>query len=327
MTLDTQNTSFARSAVRVTTDFTTSGYRIGSSISGVDIPVFDINTFTWLENPRAALPAALLATMFNDSSLIFGTGKNPLSNDDIAVATILNPTDWEPQNITTLPPATTVMGIRYAAMIVGRALTNATVTDDYCTHILNYTSTTSSNSLPSTYLAHTFSTGYTNCYAIASLHISAGTIKSAYPSTTLLTSKLLGCTAVSTSTPVESHPLTDFTISMMPEVMQAIASLGILDTGDAVGYLSNLTVLAYQGAWSASVQYLNTAGGAGVDVYPSTTSTRAYFNRTAVGIWIVMNLLLPLAGVVVMIVQRQCRGKTVTNPLFSGKSLFGTSAS
>ncbi|KAK1973990.1 hypothetical protein LZ30DRAFT_741824, partial [Colletotrichum cereale] len=123
---------------------------------------------------------------------------------------------------------------------------------------------------------------------------------------------------------------------MMPEVQSLVTALRLQDpsrlSGQLEKYLRDSLAQAYQGTWSAFTEYLVKQEWAPGDSNVTTKAwepvhlLQAQVSSLRMILWMGLNLLLVLSGVLLIAVQTTTEGKTVNSPTVAAIMLDSSKA-
>ncbi|KAK4231648.1 putative uracil permease [Podospora fimiseda] len=312
-----------------------SQYVNGTAISNATVPFFQIEDFEWVSD-LDGLPQGIMKAIKDRTSGFLSISKDPrteyespLAQTVIGTSALLKDSVWEPpEPSTTLPHPRKFRGIKYAAIITSRTPNDGRDLNFNCREAKS-----EFDPLPPPHtmrlLNHPEWNNHSTCYAVAKLHVTAGVVQcsqkfqsrpslgSGY-STCLLDSSVL--TADGSHLEIQDDPLVDEVMAFMPEVQAMGAALALYSNarlqGNLEAYLRNSLIQAYQGTWSALVEFFGEGSDKLVSEYWTPQLVlRAEVEKWRMWGWMGVNLLLVVAGVALIVVQNMCDGKTVNNPV------------
>jgi hypothetical protein len=290
---------------------------LNSSLTGpLTIPYIKLSSLQWVTDPTSLLDDIQQAVR-NDISgfLNFSSNTGQLSQVVGGNAALLKTKQWIPYESGrgTFPGATNIVNqTMYVAVFIARFWNNGTIGD------LCPASTASDfGQMPNmTYLAINYNNNYTNCYAVASTVVDAGvTICDGI----IVSPMVVQCRDNAVSEPAKD-PLVDIVLAMLPDVMEKVAALNISHTNgwNAIDtYTHNLVVQSYQATWSRLAEYLAQGDGVSNTIHEPKEAVRARVSTLRIYVWIGLNMLLTVSGIVLWIVQTQCKHKVILDPTLS----------
>ncbi|KAH0439368.1 multidrug resistance-associated abc transporter [Colletotrichum camelliae] len=300
----------------------------GTAISAAVVPFFNIDHFEWVDDAKSLSEDILKAIKNSTSGLLTISEKDsPLEQQIPGTSALLKRFKWSPPAMQKLPNSTVVEDVRYAAIYVSRQ-NNYGLGDDYeCPR-----NTTDFGKLANSIalVNNAWDNEESDCIAVAKLRITAGVTQCSQSESDLGTSAQSTClwksgvlTAKNGS--VSPDPLVKEVLYMMPEVQALVAAITSygrrMPTRDLETTLRNSLIQAYQGTWSAFVEFLSRDEQAPTPAWNPVTLLDAQVSSRRMYAWLGMSLLLVLSGVLLMIVQSHCLGKTVNDPVIASLML------
>ncbi|KAG9101412.1 hypothetical protein FS749_007219 [Ceratobasidium sp. UAMH 11750] len=268
---------------------------VGSIITNVTLPYFSVTSLEWITNPTQTLTpnqldtygsvAANLSTFGSDNPLLSICGTFALIQDS-------------PWSARPFPEPSIVSETR--ALVV---YTHWNPTPGPC----GRNNSVISNSLPA-------AMGYYQvngaCFAFARVAYDAGVgvcanCRVSSPSTAQNDSALI----------LQEDSLTTEALRMMPDI---ISSLALINTsipstwGNFDDYIIGVLGRSYSGAWSALTEYLSEASLPLTSNFtPAVPSSQAHVALWRVGLWLSIQLLATVSGIIFIIMQSRAKNRLV----------------
>ncbi|KAL1383340.1 hypothetical protein HDK64DRAFT_48768 [Phyllosticta capitalensis] len=268
-------------------------------------PFFQMQNLTWIDYQSSFEHYLDLNNgLFNVSART-----NPLAKSLTGNAAILRDaplSSW----LSSWPNATTVKNTYTIAMVAGQP------SDGVCA---NDSSTFGPLPLVKQYLDSTNNS--TNCYLFAQAEVTAGTV---------------GCSNCQVVAPgvverpgdapgpfdLHADDLVDIVFGMLPETMLAIVTANATYAptfGNLDGFLAGSFSAAYQASWNDLVDRLAT-GGSTSNISLPYDDMEAVVNAGRIHIWVVLHILILVAGLILFAMQWQCEQPAVID--FAAVSLL-----
>ena len=281
-----------------------SGLPADTTIDQIAMPYISIDSLDWIED-TSAIPNWIPEVVTNASSnaLDFSQSMNPMTRTDPGTAAILKNTTWTPY--ATYPESKVFTGERYVAMLVSR--TNLV---DVCPSSSPVFGPVGRVSV----MSQNFPGIAISCFAIAKVKLSIG-------QTLCRDCKMVAPSVVQASSTNETldilpDSLIPVILDMLPEVMGFMATMNTTSAptyNNVEHYLRGTITLAYQASWNSLTDLFSDAGTANTTTGISAPQSviRASVSGSRMVAWLGMNLLLTIAGLILMWLQSRCVGKTV----------------
>lgn len=296
---------------------------VNTIIGNITVPYFDIQGWEWVQH-LSDLPDGMEDIVTGEGSLNISSVNNPIQPAIEGNAVILKKDPWQQQTYRatnnglsfSYPDPKIVSTQQYAAVLVQR--------------IPGYKCQSTSNTFgdlpvpPSGQLIINYTNAHCNCYMFARFNLIAGS------------AVCQGCNVSSLSTVSPSqNPTSNLTvspdklvmeiISMMPEVMYTIASMNATETsqfGNIDQWTQALLVDAYSATWTVMSQNfadpslsLSSQQNAPVQV------VRASILRWRMWLWLGLNGLVTVSGLVLIALQANCKRKPVVDTVLAAVML------
>lgn len=294
-------------------------------VENATVPFFDITSFEWITE-TTKVPKGILASVQAQNSGYLNISKpgSPLGQSLAGTSALLKDHPWNKSSSKLAEPIA-VSETMFAALFVSREFnkgqgdkykcqTQASVFGPFLAELINVPSWNN----------------YSDCIAIAKLHVNAGvshcrqtTTASLSPSDYLVY-KSPGVLRDENKT-VSPDALVLEVFAMMPEVQSLGAALGVNNQtmlNESEQYLRRSLTHAYQGTWSALAEFFSD--------YDHSVRSRArkpyQLLRAKVSIWrmylwMAVNLLAALSGLLLLQMQSSCKRKTVTEPIIAALTM------
>jgi len=331
------------------------GYANGTVVSNITVPVFEIKAFEWVKN-ISDLPSGIHGSIVLSGCSgrpcgylnITGPDVRPLGQTVPGTSALLKDTAWVQPDITRLPSATLFEGYKYAAIYVARYTNIGIKAINTCK-----TQKTVFDPLPPGidmvwigWNLGNSDTHFSDCIAVARLQIRAGVTQcrgsasmlpltpgpSSSSSPSCVLSAKSSSIIESTSNPlinITADPLIEQVFALMPEVQMTLTAISATNlyptdalSGNLERHLRDSLITSYQGTWSA----LNDAISAGVPRLQTQVWGPHEVLTANVAVWRIylfwgLNLLLTLAGLLLMGFQRTSDGVMVVDSVLDAISL------
>lgn len=315
---------------RMVTQF--AGLPNGTVVSNITVPSFNIQSFEWVTD-TAQLSAGIIEAIQNQSSGLLtitytsnSSSTSPLLNDIVGSSVLLKDTWWNGlANTSELPDSPVFEGSKYAAIYVAGFANDGASTPSTCHSPL----------VPRDvdFVRVDRWNNRTICIAVAELNISAGVVQCAQGDPTTRTdgvcyiSVAASGIVVSDRNATQPDPLVQQVFDMMPEV-QALATAILPKIANASSlnstmeeYLRSMLVRSYQGTWSAMTDYLADSPTLATDVWLPFEVLKADVTPWRMYLWLELNLLLVIAGLMLVSLQNMCEVDTVDDAVITAVML------
>lgn len=289
-----------------------------TTVSNTTVPIFEIDSFQWVSD-ITALPDGIQEALHNTSSgyLRVTAGDSPLQQTIGGTSALLKDNIWVAPNRTKIPSPHTVSGKRYAAILVSRPNNEGQGQNYNCRQ-----SESEFNPIPSEveFVNVPEWNNISQCIAVAELQIRAGVTQCHHDASSNSTCLLSSGVITSNSKTVSPDALVKEVLNIMPEVQALVEALTwhntTLQHGKLELQLRNSLTQAYQAAWSDLTELL--AGSSNVTtpaMEPQLSLLRALVSPWRMYTWLGINALLVLSGILLLVLQSTCEGKTVNDPV------------
>ncbi|KAK1758147.1 hypothetical protein QBC47DRAFT_295083 [Echria macrotheca] len=303
----------------------------GSAAHNATVPIFQIESFKWVSD-FTKLPLGIYGAIKDQYSGFLNISRDdgPLAGGQAQNGTtaLLKGETWEQPDLHSLPVPHHFIGTKYAAIYVLWDWNHGQGSHWNCS-----TGDSVFDPLPAglQMINNAWATNYSDCIAVAELHIRAGVTQCRQAERPFLSSEP-DCLASSGALlahneTVSPDPLVTEVFAMMPEVQALIAGLQLHDVKSLKGGLEttlrNSLVQAYQGTWSALTESFTASPDQRLQtpVWTPHTLLKAQIAKWRVVVWMGLNLLLGLSGLLLFIIQSTCEGKTVNDPVVTAMML------
>lgn len=311
----------------------------GSAVQNLTVPVFDVSFVSWLS--ERDITQDILEAVAGQGYLNLTSSGNPLGQAMSGTAALLKFTAWSSSSLNTSAflDAYKFQGTQYAAIFVS-SYWNHGDPDTYPCQKTDF------DPLPQdlTYMINVPQwNNYSQCFAVAAIEVSygVGTCTSNAENITntpllvdhmndacLLSPKSSGVATTRNYGTLKADPLVEQVVAMMPEVQAlktAISNNGInrntTKAGNLEGYLLDSLISSYQGAWSALSDYTSDSTLPSTLIWDAHQVQQAQVARWRIWLYLGLNLLLPISGLVLMALQVGCVGKTVDSQIITNLML------
>jgi hypothetical protein len=281
-----------------------SGLPAETTVDQIAMPYISIDSLDWIED-LTAIPTWVLDVVENSNNLTldFSQGVNPMTRTDPGTAAVLKNTSWAPYTV--FPEPKTFFDERYVAMLVTRA-NNV----DICPSNSSVFGPVGQISLLSEYLPGTA----ISCFAVAKVNLSIG--KTLCNNCKIVAPSVVQAVSANETLQILPDPLIPIILDMLPEVMGFMATMNTTSAptyNNVDHYLRGTIALAYQASWNSLTdlfsddgkEYATTRVSIAQDVVQASVSVSRIYA------WLGLNLLLTVAGLILMWLQSRCYGKTV----------------
>lgn len=327
------------SARRVVPQF--SIHPAGSAVQNVTVPVFDVSSIKWLS--AEDITEDMFNVINNDEYLSITGSGNPLRQTTSGTAALLTVPQWSSSSLSpsALPEPYSFTGTQYAVILVSRYWNHGDPDNYPCQSV----STTDFDPLPPglDYLINRPFNNYSDCFAAAAIEVSYGVGTctsdakniSNYPllaehanDACLLSPGSSGIVTTRNYGTLQADSLVGEVLAMMPEVQAlktAITVTGMntntTKSGNLEGYLLDSLISSYQGAWSALSDALASPTLQSTVMWDAYQVQQAQVAQWRIWVYLGLNLLLPISGLVLMALQVGCIGKTVESQVITNLML------
>ncbi|CAI0649072.1 unnamed protein product [Colletotrichum noveboracense] len=298
----------------------------GTAIGTAVVPIFNIDQFEWV-NDTKSLPENIFKAVKSTQSGFLNISEvgSPLEQQIPGTSALLKEYKWSrPERF---PDPMVVKDVRYAAIYISRQNNNGLAYDYKCPR-----TTTDFGELPSSIDLYNYpwNNNQSDCIAVAKLRITAGVTLCSQSESDLGRSSHSTCLWKSGVLTADSHsvspdPLVNEVFYAMPEVQALAAALASYGPGTPTRHLEttlrNSLTQAYQGTWSSFVELLSQDEQVSTPAWKPVTLLDAQVSSRRMHTWLGMSSLLVLSGVLLMIIQSCCRGKTVNDPVVASLML------
>jgi hypothetical protein len=281
-----------------------SGLPADTTVDQIAMPYISIDSLDWIED-LAAIPSWIPDVVENSSNLTldFSQGMNPMTRTDPGTAAVLKNTSWT--LYTVFPEPKTFFGERYVAILVNRA--NEV---DVCPSNSPAFGPVGRISLLSQY----FPGIAISCFAVANVKLSIG--QTLCHNCKIVAPSVVQAVSTNETLEILPDPLIPIILDMLPEVMGFMATMNTTSAptyNNVDHYLRGTIALAYQASWNSLTDLFSDDGKehATTGVSIAQDVIRASVSAPRMYAWFGLNLLLTVAGLILMWLQSRCYGKTV----------------
>lgn len=295
-----------------------------TTVSDMIVPKFEIDSFQWVSN-ISALPDGIQEVLYNTSTgyLRITAGDSPLQQTIIGTSALLKDSTWDPPDRAKLPSPHVVSDKRYAAVLVSRPENQGQGRNYDCRQ-----AESAFNPIPSEveFVNVAQSNGVSQCLAVAELQIRAGVTRCHHDETSNSTCTLSSSVLTSNNSTVSPDALVTEVLNMMPEVQALVEALTwhneTFQHGKLELQLRNSLTQAYQATWSHLTEVLaNSSLIETQAMEPHPTLLRAQVSSWRMFTWLGINALFLLSGLLLLVLQSTCEGKTVNDPVVAALML------
>jgi hypothetical protein len=269
---------------------------INSTLNNVTLPYFTVDAFQWIKDPDS--------TLNEHEKLQFGLpgGSPPMVSASLTMGLIPD-VRWGPSSNTTFPSPATVSETRTLAILHSHAATSHP-------HVAPNDSCTTSGffgGLPADVSLYQFiykNNGYFKmCIAFARVTYTAGVGICAKAC------RLSALTVVQNDTVivVESDAMTVDALAIMPRLLtyMGLGGASVPPPTNITDYTIRVLPRAYGAAWTALTDMFAPSAMLKTDVMIPVLMSRAQVSHWRVYVWLALNLLLTLSGLLFIFVQRR----------------------
>jgi hypothetical protein len=281
----------------------TANLPINSTLTNVTVPYFSIDAFEWIHDPSSTITQQQIALL----SPGLPGGNNPYFTATLVVALIPDTDGWNPPTTTTFPSPTTISqtGTLYALYNHVQPPTACDPSQDGYFGGLPSGVGFYANIVSGAYT----NSGTTNCFVFAQVTYTAGVA--------VCESCLFSASTVvqpTTALQVVADPMTSEAMVLMP-LLGTNMGLGGSSVPPATNieqYIRDILPRSYGAAWTALSDYLSGTKLTTDVMIPIPVST-ARVLHWRIYLWVVLNIMLTLSGLLFLIVQYQCDNMLVVD--------------
>ena len=269
---------------------------INSTLNNVTLPYFTVDAFKWIKDPDSTL------NEHEKMPFAFGGVSSPYLSATLTMGLIPDG-KWGPSLNSTFPSPTTVSETRTLAILYTHGRGN-----ESC-NVGRYF-----DGLPADVRLHTYTYsygGFMDCIAYARVTYTAGAAVCAKAC------RISALTLVQNDTVVvlESDAMTVDALAIMPRLLtyMSLGGVSVPSSSNITDYVIRVLPRSYGAAWNALTDTFAPSEMLKTDVMIPVLMSRAQVFHWRVYVWLGLNILLTLSGVLFIFVQRRGKKPLVVN--------------
>jgi hypothetical protein len=291
------------------------GQPINTTLSNVTLPYFNVTNLSWIQDPND-FPPDIEDSIKNMWQMNVTRTQN-LTDPVPGNVFLIDKVPWTPSD--TLVGSHSALPIPEAfydeqqlvALLVNRLGSIGVPCPNSSQQFGNYSQLLAFVSIPH------YGVNTTDCYAIGKVQYTAGVVQSEI-------SSIVAGSIVQDSTilPVLQDQLVPEVFAAMPEVMHTIATMSFSSASLLINmdfYVRRILVQAYCGSWSSMSDYFapEVPVRASTNMILPVNVVEAHVEAWRIWLWLGLNCLMPISGIVLWVVQRCSLNKPTSDPVLT----------
>ncbi|KAF9630936.1 hypothetical protein BFW01_g1807 [Lasiodiplodia theobromae] len=293
------------------------GIPVGSLLENITMPQLRISEFDWLDTLES-VPQDVRSAVQEVKSGWFNYSRHesPLYSFPGAV-TLTHRNNFSSMPMHALPQPRTVQAQTFAALFVFKHDPDK---DGLPNCSIDVNGRPSDPPVREYFQMKPFQDNRTYCIAVAKVTFNAGVVSCKH-SAQLVAESLAECQNDQQSDLLAPDPLVEFALALTPETVMQVNMMNTTGwdfENGAAHYVQNILNVAYQGAWSATAYFTNNGPDTLTTVaYERIQAVRAEVTAWRVWLWLVLNGVLTLTGLVVYYLQSRVVRPVVQDPVLT----------